>query len=567
MKKLIAVTIIAIMMFALGATAFALVADTPASAANPPVFISGMTVSDAWMSGLTMQNWNGSLTQQAYAEGNYIWFIARISVSAPGDTQGEHEWTGNGEDTAVLTIQGKDNCLNLTSANMATLARIDGMNVTARQINNLAQRVTATSNQAKFTFVSAAPAGVRERILYFDPNNLADLKLDGIYAKDKWYIENGNFNDQHVGIPYGHEATNQKDFYLHFMGIAQAATEGVCIGTLKVNGEEEFKRQGAIPATEYDRWFSAPYSTPTQIGTYSDYIGHGSWYWWQRDNDNNNWDASYPAQFSDTEIKPGDRSVPVILYNTYNKITYAIAEINGAATPWSTAQGWRGGYSNGGSIYVLMSQDCQDFKVAFHVDTTFRGLLAWHEDYRKGAPVYSDLNDLALPAGTSWPWSFGESGTGATAGQVTAAVAFEELPNRTGVAGDFDFFNNRRTWDAAYYMPRTSNDTSSAGINLIDSFHGGTMATSELEAIFNFFGFAYTNPNAPTDADFLLNSALTSTAEARYNVANAVVTTPDTTVVIPQTGDAATGTGLILVASAVLAAAAVGFVLSKRARD
>ncbi len=141
MKKLIAVTIVAIMMFALGATAFALVAETASSAANPPVWISGMTVSDAWMSGLTMQNWNGSLTQQAYAEGNYIWFIARISVSAPGDTDAEHLWTGSGEDHATLTIQGKDNCLNLTSANMATLARIDGMNVTARQIR--AQRPSA----------------------------------------------------------------------------------------------------------------------------------------------------------------------------------------------------------------------------------------------------------------------------------------------------------------------------------------------------------------------------------------------------------------------------------------
>ncbi len=93
-------------MLAMGATAFALVADTPSTAKNPPVFISGMTVSDAWMSGLTMQNWQGSLTQQAYAEGNFIWFIARISVSAPGDTEGDHMWTGNSEDNATLTIQG-----------------------------------------------------------------------------------------------------------------------------------------------------------------------------------------------------------------------------------------------------------------------------------------------------------------------------------------------------------------------------------------------------------------------------------------------------------------------------
>ncbi len=390
-------------------------------------------------------------------------------------------------------------------------------------------------------------------VLQFSPNNLAGLGLDGIYAKGTFYdTDNLNYNAAGVPIPYANQATIQKDFYLHFMGIANAATEGVCVATLKVNGSEEFKRQGAINNADFDEWSSAPYSTPTQIGTYSNYTGYGTWYNWQNNYAGTNWAGYYDSQFSDTLILPGDRSVPVILYNTYNKITYAIAEINGAATPWSVAQGWRGGYSNGGSIYVLMSENCQDFKVAFHVDTTFRGLLAWSDDYRKGAPVYTDAAQLGTLATADYPFSWGGDA---------------DIAARTGVAGDFDFFNNRRTWDAAYYMPLTSNDTSASGINLVASYHGGTMPTSELEAVFNFFGFAYTNPKAPTDEDFLLNSKLTSTAEARYNVANAVVTTPDTTVVIPQTGDAVSSTGLILVASAILAAAAVGFVLSKRAHN
>ncbi len=553
MKRLIAVTIIAIMMFAMGATAFALVAETASSAANPPVWVSGISVSDAWMSGLTMQNWNGSLTQQAYAEGNYIWFIARISVSAPEDTDAEHLWTGNGEDHATLTIQGKDNCLNLTSANMATLARIDGMNVSARQINNVSTNVTATANSAKFTFSSASPSGMSDGVLQFSTDNLSNLGLDGIYAKNSYYDSTTpNYNASGVAIPYSNAATLQKDFYLHFMGIVNAATEGVCVATLKVNGSEEFVRQGATNNDNYDQWYGTPYSTPTQIGTYSDYNGYSTWYNWQANYTGTNWAGYYNSQFDDTVMLPGDRSVPVILYNTYNQITYAIAEINGEATPWSEAQGWRGGYSNGGSIYVLMSQDCQTFRVAFHVDTTFRGLLTWDEDYRSGAPVYTNASQLGTLASSDYPFSW--------SGDADIAA-------RTGEAGDFDFFNNRRTWDAAYYMPLTSNDTSASGINLVASYHGGTMATSELEAIFNFFGFAYTNPTPPTDEDFLLNSKLTSTAEARYNVANAVVTTPDTTVVIPQTGDAASSTGLILIASAILAAAAVGFVLSKRARD
>ncbi len=548
------------MMFALGASAFALVAESTSSAANPPVWISGMSVSDAWMSGLTMQNWNGALTQQAYAEGNYIWFIAKISVSAPGDTDAEHLWTGNGEDNATLTISGKDNCLNLTSANMATLAKIDGMNVTARQINNVSQNVLSTANSVKFTFRSAAPVSMDSQgVLQFNANFMSNLWIDGIYAKNSYY-DGVNKNAAGVLAPLANQATLQKDYFLHFMAIANAATEGVCVGTLKVNGSDEFKRQGATNDANFDQWQSALYSTPTQIGTYTDYTSHGSWYNWNA-NAANNWTAQYNSQYSDTTILPGDRSVPVILYNTYNKVTYAIAEINGEATPWSVAQGWRGGYSNGGSIYVLMSADCAKFKVAFHVDGSFRGLLAWNDDYRTGAQTYYNTSELNLPAGTVWPFSFTESAT------VSQGNANAELPNRTGKAGSFNFFSNRRTWDAAYYMPLTSNDTSANGINLVTSFHGGSMSTAELEAIFNFFGFAYTNPQAPIDADFLLNSKLVSPAEARYNVANAVITTPDTTVTIPQTGDAVSTTGMILVASAILAAAAVGFVLSKKAHN
>ena len=517
MKKLIAVTIVAIMMFALGASAFALVAETAASSSNPPVWISGMTVSDAWMSGLTMQNWNGSLTQQAYAEGNYIWFIARISVAAPGDTEAEHLWTGSGEE-ATLTIQGKDNCLNLTSANMATLAKISGMNVTARQINNQSNNAPSTANQAKFVFKSAPANNVVNGELVFNDNEMANLKLDGIYAKNTYALDGVRPTvEGEIYRVATHAATKQKDYFLHFMAIVNASTEGVCIGTLKVNGQDEFKRQG-------QNGVGAPYSTPGQVGTNSDYTGYGNWYNWNT-NGLYNEDTFYGAQYSETEIKPGDRSIPVILYNTYNKITYAIAEINGKATTASADLGYRGPYANSGSIYVLMSKDCQTFKVGFAVaNNAFQGLVTWNDDFRDG-------------------------------------------PNGAGKAGDFDFFNNSKTWDAAYYMSLTSNDTSSGGINLVESYHGGSMSTSELEAIFNFFGFAYTNPKAPTDADFLLNSKLVTTAEARYNVANAVITTPDTTVVIPQTGDAASSTGLILIASAILAAAAVGFVLSKRVHN
>ncbi len=535
MKKLIAVTIVAIMMLAMGASAFALVAESSAASAQPPVWISGMTVSDAWMSGLTMTNWTGSLTQQAYAEGNYIWFIARISVAAPGDTDAEHLWTGSGE-TATLTITGKDNCLNLTSANMATLAKINGMSVTARQIqNNNTSIVQATANQAKFTFKSIAGYDVNsDNVVEFSPDSLQYLGLDGIYAKNTWVAD----PDATPYTPARNDATMQKDFYLHFMGIANAATEGVCIGTMKVNGSDEFVRQGDTyvavdniddPARTADYWYGTPYSTPGQVATGSSYLGYGNWYQWNNVSSNN--ESTYLAgQISSTQINPGDRSVPVILYNTYNKITYAIAEINGKAVPSPNMElGWRGPYANAGSIYVLMTKDCADFKVGFSVaNGAFQGLVTWNDDFRDGSPVLDDY-------------------TG-------------------GKAGDFNFFNNKHTWNAAYYIPLTSNDVSNS-VNLVASYNGGTMSTGELEAIFNFFGFAYTNPKAPIDADFLLRSSLISTQEARYNVANAVITTPDTTVVIPQTGDAASSTGLILVASAILAAAAVGFVLSKRAHN
>ncbi len=528
------------MMFALGATAFALVADTPTGSLQPPVWLSGITVSDAWMSGLTMQNWSGSLTQQAYAEGNYIWFIARISVAAPGDTDGEHLWTGNGEDKATLTIQGKDNCLNLSSANMATLARIEGQSVTSRTINNATKNVSATSNQAKYTFTSMPAYGIDDQTdhLRFNPDNLMNLGLDGIYAADTYTSRFPDTYNTQTGNQWrpGNAATLQKDYYLHFMAICNTATEGVCVGTLRVNGEDQFTRQGSEMRDDWKSEFSVPYSTPTQLGdqgTPSDYMGYNNWYYWQRNGGTYgyNWDAYNEAQYDRHTLKPGDRSVPVILYNTYNRITYAIAEINGEAVA-STGMnhGWRGPYGNGGSIYVLMSQDCQDFKVGFAVSGgAFQGLVSWNDDFRDGSPVLDNF-------------------TG-------------------GKAGDFDFFHNWHTWNAAYYIPLTSNETSGGANNLVASYNGGTMSTGELEAIFNFFGFAYTNPRAPTDADFLLNSALTSTQEVRYNVANAVVTTPDNTIVIPQTGDAASSTGLILVASAILAAAAVGFVLSKRAKN
>ncbi len=442
---------------------------------------------------------------------------------------------------------------------MATLARIDGMNVTARQINNAANNVKVSASSAQFTFSSAAASTMdANNKLVFSADNLASLKLDGIYAGSSFFA-----NDNKVGgvnAPYPNVATLQKDFYLHFMAITNASTEGVCIATLKVNGTDEFVRQGSSMSPNGNYGQTPAYSTATQIASFSDYTAYGAWYNEKLNYSGNNWASTASGQMDEHMIKPGDRSVPVILYNTYNKITYAIAEINGAATPWSVAQGFRGGYSNGGSIYVLMSKDCASFKVAFAVDGTFRGLLDWNKDYRTGARVFTSVADLGLKL-ADMPYSFREDG--ATIPQEAKDDA--EIAARTGVAGDFNFFTNRKTWDAAYYMPLMSNDTSNGGINLVSAYHGGGMSTSELEAIFNFFGFAYTNPVAPSDADFLMNSKLVSSAEAKYNVANAVITTPDTTVTIPQTGDAVSSTGLILIASAILAAAAVGFVLSKRA--
>ncbi len=345
MKRIFAAIIAVLTLCALGTGAFALVGASEATAKNPPVFIQELVVSDAWMSGLTQQNWMGALHQQTYVEGSYIWFIAKISVSAYEDTDGARLWT-NGDEEAVLTVTSKDNCLNFSSASIAHFARIQGMDVASEQVRpNLDHLIEATASRAVFTFrcqALANPPVIENETLVF-PQDLENLRMDGIVPADVFGIE-------------AHSATKQKDYYLHFMAIANAATEGVCSATFRIDNPDAltFLRDQGAQEDE-----NAAYPTEN---------------WWE-------WE--YGDTSSDSMLLPGDRSIIYYVDNTLNDKIYAIMKINGKATPASEALGWKGPYGNTGSIYVIMNQELTQCYIGFAVSGgRLQGTVHWDRNYR-----------------------------------------------------------------------------------------------------------------------------------------------------------------------------------------
>jgi len=231
-----------------------------------------------------------------------------------------------------------------------------------------------------------------------------------------------------------------------------------------------------------------------------------------------------------TKLYVGERSQIWPLYNSINGEEYRVFKI-----PNMTG----GPYAGKGVLYVITNKDMDENIITFVVDgSTFLGLAKFTN---------------------ATGFVFGVSDHAIAAGGVNRSSA------SGGVSG-FDFAMDSVL--ACYYMPVASNDMSSNVVNLqyLNDSTDAAISRTQLQAIFDFFNLAYANPIAPTDKHFLSRSGFTTEAEVSYNVANAIIPTPDTSVTIPKTGDGATGIGIVLAASAILAAAAVGFMLTKRVR-
>lgn len=91
---------------------------------------------------------------------------------------------------------------------------------------------------------------------------------------------------------------------------------------------------------------------------------------------------------------------------------------------------------------------------------------------------------------------------------------------------------------------------------------------SELKAIMDFFSFSFANEYPVLDKHFEAHAGYWMNQEAKFNVANAVIITPDPPIAnVPKTGDAANSLGIALIAFAVSALLAVGFVTSRRVHN
>ncbi len=341
MKKLAAAIFAAIILLLSGTGSLALVASGDNTQSNPPVFISNLVVSDAWMSGLTKQNWQGALQEQTYVEGSKIWFIATISVSAYEDTDSGYLWSGGAEE-AVLTVSGKENCLNFSSASLAHFAKIRGMDVLSEEVDvNEGYLVEARADRAAFTFscqTLSDPPIVEDKTLIFQ-DDLAHLKMDGIFPADMLG----------KGV---HQATKQKDYYLHFMAVANAATEGVCTSTLSVDDTDAmtFLRDPDTEAAN-DVYTSENWYSPNDAG-------------------------------SNAQLHPGNRSYIYRFTNTQNNKTYTVMKISGSEA--ANNNGWEGPFNNTRSIYVIMDIDSTRCYIGIAVSSSgqIQGLVYWNSSYR-----------------------------------------------------------------------------------------------------------------------------------------------------------------------------------------
>ncbi len=409
MRKFIAAIFAVIFLFTIGAGSFALVAAGDSPDRNPPVFISELYVADAWMSGLTMQNWKSALVDQVYVEGSHIWFIAKISVSAYEDTDSGSLWY-DGSEEAILTITSKDNCLDFSSAGVAHFAEIKGMDVQSEMVGpDNGALVEARANKATFKFtcqtLPSSPT-VQNQALVF-PDDLANLKMDGIFPHDLLY----------VGSNY---ATRQKDYYLHFMAIANKATEGVCTATLKVD-DAEAMRFLRDPAGQRDR--NAAYTSEN---------------WWAPN------DAVSAAQ-----LNPGDRSYIYRLSNSVNNKAYSIMKISGQ--PAASVAGFDGPFNNTTGIYVIMNSDATQCYFGIAVSgTRIQGLVYWDVNQRaRGVPGAFSTGGGAETNELTWDASYYSPLVENLSGIDLTVLGRNILINATELRALFSFFGIARTNPAA----------------------------------------------------------------------------------------------------------------------
>ncbi len=474
MKKLFAAALVAMTLFALGTSALAIAPAQDAPEKNPPVFLSGLTVADAWMSGLTVQNWSGALTEQTYVEGRYIWFIAKISVSAYDETDGARLWT-DGDEEAVLTITSKDNCLNFSSAAIANFAKISGMDVISKPIgHNSIGLIDARAESVVFTLGCQGlpdPPVVENGALVF-PENLSTLKMDGIYP----------------GGVYGaveFRETRQKDYYLHFMAIANAATEGVCIATLNVNqaDDQTFIRD---PGAQEDE--DAVYASEN---------------WWE-------WNMLTAE--SNAMLLPGDRSYIYYFDNTVNNTIYSMMKISGKAV--ANNLGREGPYNDSGSIYVIMNFEATRCYIGFAVSGgRLQGLVYWNNSYRgagdPGAFRSALDNEKTWDAANYSPLLRNSNMT-----EIGSRISI----TRTSVRALFNYFGIAPTNpglidDVTFLAPRTgrAGSSRSARETTAEARYNVSSGDSEFDDLFASKTFASPPPTpapSPTPAPTLTLTAL-----------------------------------------------------------
>lgn len=439
------------MLFALGTGAFALVAARDSPDKNPPIFISELTVSDAWMSGLTKQNWQKALFEQTYVEGSYIWFIAKISVSACDDTDSGQLWT-NGDEEAVLTVTSKDNCLDFTGAGLANFALIQGMDVLSEGVDpNNGGLVEARAERVTFKFGCLAmqypptTKSALDKTLNFT-EDLANLKMDGIYP-EHFFGKDANY------------ATLQKDYYLHFMAIANAATEGVCTATLKVNDTDAhtFLRD---PAGQLDE--NAVYVTEN---------------WWET-----------VSESSNSQLNPGDRSYIYRFDNTVNGNVYSIMRINGVEA--ANSVGRDAPFDRTDSIYVVMNESATVCHFGFAVESSGRiqGLVHWDNDKKD---VYPGAFTSAYTNAKTWDAGYYSHLITNAYGSDITAIGEDITINATELRAIFSYFGIARTNpayvdDATFLAPRTGRAGSSraAKETTAEARYNVSSGNSDLDALF-----------------------------------------------------------------------------------
>ncbi len=471
MKKALVFALVVLTLMSIASSAFALVPASTATAKQSPVYINRLTVTDPYLTSLTVSNWGASMAGNTYAANTQIFFLAEIIVAGQKDTDGPLKWDGNALKTASLEFTSPNNAVNFSAANMAFFAQVNGFNVNSQSVTKNSQ---ITSTKAAFE-------------LNTDSKN----DLQGLYMAPA--------------------TAAAQTYYLHFAAITNAATEGVCKGTLSAGAGND--------SMKYNRFYPLY--------------------------DGNNTLVYNVAKVKNAEGGPwgGKGNIYVVAApdNSGNVISFVVSGKYEGLAKYRSATNWMTPQAPAATPAPTVTP-----APTAAPEPTPAAPAAPAPEAPVGSPTDSAATPTTAPEPTATP---------------TPAPTATPAPSEPSEPMAFEAKN----YEAVY-----TNYTSASASKLV--FADGiteAISTADLQRVFDFFGFSFQNNGVPEDRHFIGRGSFISSAEAKFNAGSVlppVGTLPAyPPMPVPQTDGAPESTGYILAACALLLAGAAGFVFSRRA--